>query len=427
MNDNNKIALFSLISKSVKIVSGPIVIFVVSSTLEESELAFYYAFFSLVAMQQLLEMGIGHVLRQQIAHSFKLTEGMWSLDSQREIKNYIYFANFWFLCLSLLFFLLVGGGGYVYFSTSNIENINWQEPWLILISTISFFIIFTPISITIESVQRQKVLFKARLLSSIINAVSMIVLINGDYKLYSIGIALFISNLVLYILLFVSNVDIFKKLTIVERTKNFFDIFNSIKGLLGRVSLVWLLGYFFWNGFNLIAFKALELEDAGRFMLLMSLAKVGFQIAESITQGQMTIYSNMIANGNGIKARKLFRRYRGFSFLLLIVGYVVFFVFTKIFSEISLIKKLPDSLMIISVFSYFFTLLFLTLNNNFIRCFKAEPFVLVSIFNSILVPLSFYTSLSLDFINIMIMPITVLMVSILWSKRIARDFYEKQY
>lgn len=37
----------------------------------DAEMSFYYSFFNVIAIQQMLEMGFGFVLKQYIAHAYK--------------------------------------------------------------------------------------------------------------------------------------------------------------------------------------------------------------------------------------------------------------------------------------------------------------------------------------------------------------------
>ncbi|MEZ9947931.1 hypothetical protein AB4376_04110 [Vibrio breoganii] len=421
MNIDNKIALYSLLSKGIKIVSGPIVILVVSTNLSESELAFYYTFFSLIAMQQLLEVGIGHVLRQQISHAFVTNDNVWSMESRRNIKSISRFSHVWFFAIAIAFFIIVGGIGYYYFSTFYQGDIEWKGPWLLLVITSAIYIYLAPINIIIESIQRQVVLFQSRALGAVCNAILITLLLVNDFKLYSIGLSLLLSNAILYTYLWKQNGDVISELKSVSANKSVREVFDSIKSLLCKVSLVWLFGYLFWNGFNLISFSSMNIEDAGKFMFLMSLAKVGFQISESITQGQMTLYSNMISQGKVKQAKSLFSKYRTYSFYILFSGYSVFLTFVCVFEKSDVVRKLPDKHSIISVLIYFSLLLVLTLRNNFIRCFKVEPFVKISVFNAIFVPFSFWFTLKNSIGNPMLLSSLIIIISIMWSIKIERN------
>ncbi|MEX5790053.1 hypothetical protein AB6H13_20235, partial [Providencia vermicola] len=73
----NNIAIFSLLAKSINIFCGPITLLIISSKLSSEEIAFYYTFFNLIALQQLVELGLGFTLKQCISHSYKLVDNKW--------------------------------------------------------------------------------------------------------------------------------------------------------------------------------------------------------------------------------------------------------------------------------------------------------------------------------------------------------------
>lgn len=73
-----------------------------------------------------------------------------------------------------------------------------------------------------------------------------------------------------------------------------------------------VLGYFYWNGFNIISFKYLGPEIAGYIGISISIMRAGQNIAMSILNSQMTLYANNIANGFVKEAKKIFDKY--FSF-----------------------------------------------------------------------------------------------------------------
>ncbi|KFE30290.1 putative membrane protein [Vibrio mimicus] len=85
-----------------------------------------------------------------------------------------------------------------------------------------------------------------------------------------------------------------------------------------------------------------------------------------------------------------------------------------------LVQKVVGLEYSISIFIFFILNLFLIVQNDFIRCFKVEPFVLVSIFKGIFVPLLFYLGNKFDFKMYLYPSVFVMVISILWSGFIAR-------
>ncbi|EFJ6375236.1 O156 family O-antigen flippase, partial [Escherichia coli] len=104
-------------------------------------------------------------------------------------------------------------------------------------------------------------------------------------------------------------------------------------------------------------------------------------------------------------------------------GYVFFLLLMYLFPEFYLFKKIVGSSYLISIFVFFIILLFLTSGNNYVRCFKTEPFVKVSIFHGVMVPTLFYLS-SVFYEGYYLYPCSlVLIVSLILSKRISNKYF----
>ena len=66
------LSLLSVCLSSIRVFLGPITLLVLAKNLSTEELGFYYAFFSLTAMAQLLEVGMSSVLKQYYSHSYAI-------------------------------------------------------------------------------------------------------------------------------------------------------------------------------------------------------------------------------------------------------------------------------------------------------------------------------------------------------------------
>ena len=100
-NKSSKIAFFAFTSQIVRVLSGPLSLVVLSSNFSSEQLSFYYTFFSLIAMQQLLEMGIGFTIKQAIAHAYSAISHTTVKNYNRNIQNYFTFSLLWFVGIAL--------------------------------------------------------------------------------------------------------------------------------------------------------------------------------------------------------------------------------------------------------------------------------------------------------------------------------------
>lgn len=419
--NNHKIALWAFFAQSIHLLSGPIVIFLVSSRLSLEELSFYYSFLSMIALQQIAEMGIGFTIKQYIAHVFRY-EDDGNVGAAKEIKSLAVFSILWFLGVSFFVVACVGYLGSLFFSSYS-GDLNWQVPWWTLVVSLSLSILFTPLVIVAEGCQFQAEVYRARLLCALFNVITLFLCIMADFGLLSLSIAMIASNVIMYLSLGGVTCYLYKKFSIITITFNDIkETGKTIWPMLSKISLTWILGYFFWNSFNLIAFKNMDINEAGKFSFTLALAKAGYSLVDSVMNGQTTVYSRMIASGDLSQAKTRFSRYFNFSFLVLIFGYLSFFILNYVHADFFLFDKVLSSREYLPMFLYFTLLFPVNAQANFCRCFKDEPYFYLSLFCNITVPLIFFimTNTGKESPFLYLMPISIMLI--FWSFFIYRKF-----
>jgi O-antigen/teichoic acid export membrane protein len=412
-----KIASYAGISKLFKAIAAPITLLVISDKLSLEEISFYFTFFNLIAMQQLAELGVGHVLKLSIAHSIHIERDL----SLKKIKAYFCFSIVYFSGISAFILTCVGYAGILYYNSYS-GQIDWFYPWISLVISTSIVTLLTPISLLLEGLQKQLQIYKAQAISSIINPIMTCLFLYLNFGLYSISIGLILSSMAFYLMLLPSFLSLLKKIKNNDLTYKLKEVLVELWPLLSRVSLVWGLGFVFWNGFNLIAFKYLPPIDAGKIIFTFTLAKVGFSIAESITQSHMPLYSAELSQKKYHSTYKSFLNYKRLSLSTLIFGYSLFFIIKLLFPSFYVFEKVTDELITLQIFFFFIILLLLTSYNNFIRCFKVEPFLKVSIYHSLLCPFVFYLSCLYLYQYSFIFCSLIILGSLVISKKITHNY-----
>jgi O-antigen/teichoic acid export membrane protein len=383
----NKIGLYSIIEKSLKLITGPAVLFIISAKLSAEELGYYFVFFSIIGLKQLIELGVGNVLKTFIAHAYTKSHDA----TLEETKQLILFSIAWFSAISIiLLFSLLYIGDYYFQDTAS--SILWEDEWHILVFATFIGLLFTPLQIFHDAMQEQVKLRKVLVLSNFSYSCLLCIFIYNGCGLYSIGLAVLISNIILVLLLCSILPKIIKILKLPYKSE-LTVTFKKLWSISYRVSLVWGISYFFWNGFNLISFRVLGPNQSGLISMTLVLARTGFDIANSIVIGQSTFFSGLIANGSIDKANKIFIKSSVFSFVILNAGYILFFFFWYIFPEFYLFNKILSFKDALFIFLYFNIISIHYLMSSFVRSFKVEPFVKVSVLNAIVTPLIFYLCL----------------------------------
>lgn len=387
---HRSIASAAFLSQALRVISGPIIILFVAKNLSSEEMSFYYSFFNVIALQQILEMGLGFIIKQYIAHDYKVDhENSWSIDSIASIKSYFTFSCFWFSFVALFVFIIVGLFG-VWFFSSYQGDIAWQSPWWAVVVITSIATLLTPIQFLLDGCQQQLSLYKGRVFSALVSAFSLCIGLYYGAGLYSVAVSLLCSNLALYVFIYRSSAKLLSQVFSVSSSKTIRTTLAEIWPMLSKLSVTWIMGYFFWNSFNLIAFKFLPLELAGRFGFTLSLARAGLSIAESLVASQTTIYASQISNGNTELAKDKFEKLMLLSCAVLFLGYFIYSLAAIGFRGIFIFTKALPIKDTVWMFIYFLLLLPVLLQANFCRCFKQEPYFYLSFFCNIQVPLVFF-------------------------------------
>ncbi|MGR5452160.1 hypothetical protein ACP3V3_20835 [Vibrio sp. PNB22_3_1] len=403
-----KIAKLSAAGQVVRVIAGPIVLLFIGSSLSIDEKTFYFTFFNLVALQQVLEMGVGYTTKQYIAHSLDSSDNV-----TKETQRYYYFSKVWFVGVSLSILFLVGFGGYKFLDSYQ-GNVNWQTPWLFLVVTSSVASILIPIQILLEGAQNQAEVFRAKLCGTLFGTVSTIVSLILDFGLYSPVVGVLINTVVTNLMMLRSFCELNRKLQI-WKDNNFTATFAEVFPLLSRISITWLVGYALWNSFNLIAFKTLTMQDSALLGMTLALSRAGYSIADSVVTSQLTIFGNAISKGKTDKAIRLFYKYLFASVVLLLLGYGIFTIFVFKFSFLNINEMVLSFGYTVQIMLFSFFILLVSTINNYCRCFKKDPNFINSLFLNLSVPItcyySFTTSSSPSFVLVLI-PVAI---SVLWS------------
>ncbi len=390
-NKNAKVASISFIARSVKLLAAPITLLIISKQLSSEELAFYYTFFSLVSMQQLAELGIGHTIKQYISHAYRFNNNDWDYESKKEIKGYFYLSLYWFIGVSLFILCFVGFAGYYYLNLSN-SNINWLGAWISLVIVSAIATQITPIILVLDATQRQVSVQKANLFSSIASSMMLWICLSLNLGLYSIAISSAASLIITYCTLFRKILKIKYEFDSIEKVDEIKTVFYKIFPLLSKVFIVWGFGFLFWNSFSLISFKVFSESYTGELLFSLSLAQAGMSMVCSINKSQVSALSNLISCGEIYNANRLFFKYSIASIIILVLGYSLFFLIWEIMPNLYVFDKVVDKFTVLQMFVFFLLVTYKTIRNDFIRCYKVEPFVKCSIVESILLPLVYYFS-----------------------------------
>lgn len=406
-----KIASLSFVGQSLRIITGPITLLIISKNFTSEQLSFYFTFFNIVSIQVVLELGFGFTLKQFIAHSYENKNTLTKL-AKLEIKSYSRLVFLWFSVIFLALVSFVNVFGFIFYS-SYAGTVDWQGPWVLMILSAAISSLMIPLQVILEGCQKQVSVYKAKLISGLAYSTTLwFSILYLELDLYSIGIAGIASSLVFFLIIINPARKLYR--TICSEpgyALGLKESFSKVFPMLSRMSVTWGSGYLFWNSFGLIAFHYLGASEAGKFSFTLGLAHAGYMVCQTIVSSQTTAYSNLIAKKQLLKARALFNRYAFLSFSLMVTGYFSYYLLNYFLPDLFIFEKTMDINNTIYIFLYYLMLLPVVLQANFCRCFKEEPFMKVSVLFNSIIPVVFFLSINyLHHVSFLtILPLVVIM------------------
>ncbi len=415
MKKAGRVAALSFLTSLIRVIGGPVTILLVSSILTVEEMGFYYTFFSFISMAQLFEIGVGFVLKQYYSHDCKHDEdGKLTADSREICGRLFKFSTQWYAGLSTIYILALIPFGYVYFN-DYAGDVDWTFPYILLIISTGARVLINVFDSYLDGMQHQVLLNKARLYSSLSMSFSLWVCIYSNFKLVSLGLSQLVYVFVFVAMLFLNRREFWHELKLKVDEYSFKKEMVRIFPLLGKTSIVWFFGYFFWNGFTLLSFKIYGAEMAGKIGLSVALARGGYDVANSFVNNQRTIVANAIANDKFHDGYGLFKKYFLFSLAILACGFTGFMLLQLIWPDFYLFDKVIPNADLIALFVFYFLILYMTGVNNFVRSYKIEPFLLLSVYNAIAIPVAFYITPILGMSNLFTLSLVAFAPSIIIS------------
>lgn len=384
---SNKIWIF--ISSAV---TAPLIIIFFSPALQ----GYYYTFTGLLGIQTLFVMGLGQLVQQFVSHEwikikYDPVEGLKgdeiSLQRLAAIKR---FTLRWFSAMSLILFIGLSLGGYIFMSNAagpaSVNLYEWLIPWFVICFLKSFQILLSPGLSFLEGINEVESVNRFRFSQSVSERIAswIVMLIGGKLWLFSVG----------------TGVNLFGQLNFFNRKffrllKNIFSLKatpnkiwkNEILPLQWRYALSSLSGYLNFSFLIPLIFWFSGPVIAGQAGITWAVITMFWGLSVTVVSTKMPELAMNFANGDFKKVNKTFYSSTISSTLLLTFSVILFYsvlLFLMIASPGVAGRFLdPVTALIFSVSIIPHHLRFAMA--SYMRIMKKEPFWNISILESILV------------------------------------------
>lgn len=311
----DKAIRYVILGKGISVLSGLIIMLLISAYMSQEAQGYYYTFNSVVALQIIFELGLSTVIIQFASHEMA---GMKYDPIEKKItgdehnqQRYLSLFNLalkWYGAIGLLIVCVVGPAGYYFFSHGNSSNINWEGPWIVLTLSTAINVFLISVLSIAEGSGLVVSVNKMRMFQALLAAVLSAILLLAGEGLYATS-ALAISGTIVFSLF---AYKYFKSVhSQAKEHKKLKDVKSiswrqEILPMQWRIALSWMAGYFIFFIMTPIAFKYFGAAYAGQLGMSLTLCNMVMATGLAWISTKYPAWGVMISKGERANIDKSF-------------------------------------------------------------------------------------------------------------------------
>jgi len=385
--------VFTLFGRTWLAIGGLIGLVLVGKCLSPAEQGFYYTFGSLLALQVFVELGLTNVIMQYASHeraalhmtSRGLLEGQPAAKSR--LAALLRLAIRWYGAAAIIFtFVLLVTGGAFFTCCGHHAHVAWQLPWTATVLATAGTLLVMPVMALLEGCGLVAEVARFRLFQSVAANLLLWLALWAGAGLATASVFAWTNVCVAVLWLVTSQRPLLHDLLSVTLGERF-DWFADIWPYQWRIGVSWLSGYCIFQLFTPVLFAFDGPAAAGRMGMTLTLAGAVSSLGASWLTTKTPQFGMLVSQRKLAELDGLFRRslQRALCVSALAAGVAWGLVFALNALQHPLAARLLPPLPMA-------TLLLATLINVivmaeaiYLRAFKREPFLLVSLLSAVLV------------------------------------------
>ncbi len=133
----DRAVFFGLLSRVWGLITGPVTALLIATKFTPEVQGYFYTFGTILALQVFVELGLGAVVQQFASHEWakldldKSGNIVGDSDSLSRLISIARVASRWYLYGSIVVSIGLSIGGYVFFYSPHMPEVNWFAPWLL--------------------------------------------------------------------------------------------------------------------------------------------------------------------------------------------------------------------------------------------------------------------------------------------------------
>jgi len=303
-----------LLQRGWSIIAGGMTVVFIPLWMTQVEQGFYYAFFSVLALQVFFDLGINFVVVQLVGHeAAKLTisdSGLVQGEPARvaRLRSLVVLLRRWYLIAGTLFCLALSIIGIVFFGAKGGLPIDrWAPVWIALVIFTSINLYLSPSLAVLEGIGRVRQVAQLRLIQSAVGYVGLWLALALQAGLYAMPI-IPATAAVLGPWWLRRNGLKFPKPRWLATVKNLDAVRwrTDVFPLQWRIALSWVSGYFIFNAFTPLIFAHQGAIEAGKVGIALAVFSSLSTLVMSWSNAVAPRMVNLIANDERSALNSLF-------------------------------------------------------------------------------------------------------------------------
>jgi len=426
----DKAVSYALLARIWGFAAGPITALLIAIHFTPAIQGFYFTFGSILALQVFAELGIGVAITQFASHEWanlKISEDgkvSGDPDSLSRLVSLAQIAVKWYSIAAVIIIVGLSIGGYVFFSQSSMQNVNWKLPWASLCFFTGINIFSVAVWSLLEGCNQVSNVYFYRFFQGLLGSLAAWCAILLGANLWTVSIIPITGLLYAVIFLRRNYWEFFKSLLLIKSDGPRLNWLTDILPFQWRIALSWVSGYFAFSFFTPVLFHYHGPVEAGKMGMTWSLAGAVSAIGGAWLLPRIPQFGIMVAQKRYAEMDGLFWRLTLIVTGTTLFGAVVIWVlvfglnYYNNFLAQRLLSPLPTALFLTATVIQSASLPM----SIYMRAHKKEPLLYLSIIGGVLIGLStfllgkYYSVLGMAVGYLMIYAIIFPMIVFVWQR-----------
>lgn len=389
----DKAIMYATLTILVGFIIGPISMVLITKHMTKETQGFYYTFGSIMALQYIIELGMGQVIIQFVSHEW----GKLSFNNKKEIYgDPVAFNSLlklgkicirWYFYASLIIIFLLIPSGYYFFYSAKQHHIDWEYQWILLGIGVSINICLMPFYYLLQGCNQVKEYWFYRFIQQLLYNSTLCIIIIFGAELWTLPI----SSIIVFIwglIYLLKNYRSFVKQIITIKAKNVQSNWKTeIWPIQWKVALSLFSTYFSLQIFVPVLFRYSSAIEAGQMGMTLVLISAMQGIALNWISIRAPNFGLLISKKKFTELNILFKKSLYISILISVVSSVIIYISLLLLSELHF--PLVNRILPLDILPIFF--IATTVNTVsqaltiYLRAHKKEPMLWVNLLVNLII------------------------------------------